>query len=120
MGPLFIMPRDGILRAIYVLFSTYGYIIFEPGAIIQPFVCLAVSNTNDFVFTVLQNTMTFTDTYVGNGEYPPHVNRRGSLTNLNVAVPEGTLVAIVAGIMAQNITDMVHGTFLVHGGLFWE
>lgn len=120
IGPSFIMPRDAILRTVYVLFHTVYDITFEAGAIIQPFVCLAVSNPEDFIFTILPDTLTFTDTYTGGVDYPPHANRSGSLTNLNIAVPEGTVVAIVAGIMAQNITAAVNGKFSISGSLFFE
>ena len=120
IGPLFIMPYNSILRTVYVLFSTAWDVTFEAGAIIKPFVCLAVSSTEDYVFTILQNTMTFTDTYTGSTDYPAYTNRSGFLTNLNIAIPEGTLVAIVAGIMAENTMDGAANNFLVSGGLYLE
>jgi len=120
IGGLFIMPHDSILRKIYVVFSIPRLQSFEPGSTIQPFVCLAVSHSEDFTFTILQDTITFTDPYAGGIDYPAYTNRSGSLTNLNDAIPEGTLVAIVAGMMAQNITDQVYCSFTIDGGLFLE
>ncbi|MCL2336556.1 MAG: collagen-like protein [Firmicutes bacterium] len=119
-GAAFILPRDSIVKNIYVIFSTKWTQNFEPGSVIQPFVCLAVSNTADFTFTILQQTMVLTDTYAGGIDYPEYTNRKGSLTNLNVAIPEGTVVGIVAGIMAENITSQVQGNFLITGGLYLE
>lgn len=44
-GSAFIMPYNGILRNIYVLFSSKFGLDIEPGSTIYPFVSLAVSNS---------------------------------------------------------------------------
>lgn len=114
------MPYDGILRNIYVLFSTKYGANFESGSTIYPFVAIATSDSINLVYTILQDTITYTDPYIGGIDYPKHTLRRGSLTNLNIPIAEGTLVGIVAGIRGENVTSEQYGQFAIAGGLFLE
>lgn len=119
-GTAFILPYDGIVKNIYVLFSSSYTLLFEEGSTIHPFICLAVSTSDDLVYTILQDTLTYTDVYIGGVEYPTHTIRKGSLTNLNIDIAEGTLVAIVAGIIGDNVTTEQYGNFSISGGIFLE
>lgn len=69
---------------------------------------------------ILQDTITPTEPYIGGVQYPKHTLRRGSSTNLNIPIAEGTLVAIVAGIRGVNVTSEQFAQFTLSGGLFLE
>jgi hypothetical protein len=71
-------------------------------------------------YTIIPETMTYTDTYEGGVQYARHELRWGSLVGLNVALQEGTLVGIIAGITAEEVDSNVYGTFALSGGLQLE
>lgn len=119
-GSAFIMPYDGTVKNIYVLFATRTTLNLEAGIEMYPFVCLAVSNSEQLVFTVLQDTLTYTAPYVGGVEYPKYTVRRGALTGLDIRIPEGTLVAIVAGWRGQGVTEEQSTEISASGGIFVE
>jgi hypothetical protein len=117
--PTFIMPYDAVLKNIYVLFRTRGDQDFEDGATIRPFVCLAVSHTDDMIFTILKNTVTHTEPYECIGGSINGI-RRGFLADLDVEIAAGTHLAIVAGFSAENTIYGQYGDFSISGGLYLE
>lgn len=122
-GPSFIMPNDGIIRKIYVTFGTKMGVSLEDGSIMYPFVCIAVANptslVNEIVYTILPDTFTYTDPYIGDGGVVPKFSiRKGMSLNLNVEISEGALVAIVMGWRGENVTNERTGTFSVFGGIY--
>jgi hypothetical protein len=121
-GSAFIVPFDATLKKIYVVFSVEEFTGFSPGAVIRPFVCIGTASANsaDLVYTVLNETMVYTPTLDGGTEYPRHTLRWGSLVDLDVPLPAGTLVAVIAGIMSGNTAESQMGNFAVSGGLFLE
>ena len=121
-GSSFILPYDAVLKKIYVVFATSENDTFSDGATIRPFVCIgtASSEATELAYTILQNTITYTDPLEGGITYPKHTLRWGSLIDLNISLQEGTLVAVIAGIMAENITEPQYGGFVISGGLFLE
>lgn len=116
----FIMPYDGILRNIYVLFATRTTMELEAGVIMRPFVCLATLNSDNLVYTVLPETLTYTEPYVGGTTIPKYTLRRGALTGLNVNLPAGTVVGIVLGWRGENVTSEQSTQVSVSGGLYIE
>jgi len=118
-GTSFIMPRDGILRTIYVMFSTKYENSYEEDFIVRPFVCIAVSNADKLVFTILQDTMTYTEPYEVGVEQPISGIKKGSLKNLDIEITEGTLVGIVTGIMRDR-EGSFGMQFYISGGLYLE
>lgn len=116
----FVMTFNGTLKKIHVLFSTDSSGEIEEGSSIRPFVCLAVSTTDELVYQILPETIVYADPYEGGTTYPMHTIRRGSRTDLNTVIPEGALVAIVTGIMGTGMTRELSLTLSVSGGLYLE
>lgn len=116
----FIMPYDGVLRNIYVMFATRTTLNLDAGITMRPFVCLAVLNSENLVYTVLPETLTYTEPYVGGAEIPKYTLRRGELTNLYVNLPAGTVVTIVLGWEGTGVTTEQQTQVSVSGGLFIE
>ena len=121
-GTAFVLPTNAILRKISVKFATtYTQEIFEPGSIARPFACVAVSTgVGNLVYTVLQDTLTFTDPFQGGFMYPGFTLRKGETKNLNIPIAKGTRVAFVAGIMGQNVSMSHYVDLGTSGGLFFE
>lgn len=116
----FVMPYNAVLQNIHVLFSVSQVVTFEEGATINPFVCLGVSNGNNLVYTILQDTITYTAPYPGGVNIPTHSCVTGAKTGLNIPIAEGTLVGIIAGIQAENVTEEQYAIFNVSGGLYLQ
>ena len=118
----FIMPYDGILQNIYVLFANRESIYLADGVTMRPFVCLAVSDGRSLAFTILRDTMTYTDPYVGRSgaSVSKYSLRRGSSTNLNIELPAGTLVGVVMGWVGEGVTSEQEVRASISGGLFIE
>jgi hypothetical protein len=120
------MPRDAIVRNIYVIFGSEQDNELADGITMTPFACLAVatpnSTQNQINFVIIQNTITYTEQYVGNvtGTIPKFSMRSGSLTNLNEPISAGTLVAIVIGWLGDDTTGAQAGAFSVFGGIYME
>lgn len=119
-GASFVMPYDGVLRSLYVVFSTSYQTEFDPGVVIMPFACIATCNTDDLIYVIQQETMTYTDPYLGGAPIPGHTLRKASTTDLNVPLAAGTMVAIVLGIMAEGTVNSQSAELNVSGGLFIE
>jgi hypothetical protein len=119
-GTSFVMPYDGVLKSIYVVFSTSSLLEFDPGVIINPFVCIATCNTDELIYVIQQETMTFTDPYLGGEPIPQYTLRKAATLNLNLPLPAGTMVAIVLGIMSEGTTDPQFAQLNASGGLFIE
>ena len=118
----FIMPYDGTLQNIYVLFANRTSMRFDEGITMRPFVSLAVSDGRSLAFTILRDTITYTEPYVGGstGQISKYSLRRGSTTNLNIKIPTGSLVGIVVGWVGEGVTSEVSENFSVSGSLFIE
>lgn len=117
----FILPHDAILQNIYAVFANRAPLAFEVGVTMRPFVCLGVSDTSSLTFTILQNTMTFTEPYVGTGDIIPKYSlRSGLLENLNTPLTAGTLVCIFAGWMGEGVTSEQMALISVSGGIYLE
>lgn len=117
----FIMPYDGTLQNIYVLFANRSPLYLDEGVIIRPFVCLAVLNGDRLTFNILDDTMTYTEPYVGSGEeIPKYGLRRGSLINLGIEIDHGTLVGIVAGCFCEGVISEQSIQISLSGGLFLD
>jgi hypothetical protein len=120
------MPRDGIVRNIYVIFGTEQDNALAEGITMIPFACLAVANpdniNNQISFTIIQDTITDAEPYVGpaSGTLPKFAMRSGSLTNLNVPISAGTLVAIGVGWRGDVTTGAQSGAFSSFGGIYIE
>lgn len=119
LGSSFIMPRDAVLRTIHVLFCN-DYLYFEENSSVRPFVCLAVSDGNALVFNILKDTIVYVDPYPGGVEILPHTFRKAALSDLDIKIAEGSLVAIIAGMVAENVTQEQNGRFSISGGLYLE
>lgn len=122
-GSSFIMPHDGIIKNIYVSFGTKSNFYIQGGAIMHPFVCLATLSDaipdTKLVYTILQDTITYTDPFLGNGDTLPKFEiRKGSSIDINVPIDEGTIVAIVLGWSGENLTEDQLGGFSISGGIF--
>lgn len=117
---LFVLPYDAIIQNIYVTFANRSPLVADAGVIMRPFACIAVSNAANLTLTVLQETMTFTEPYVGGAAgqvFPKYSLRNGSLTNLNVALPAGTLTGIVTGWIGEGATEEQIAQFSISGGI---
>jgi len=72
------------------------------------------------VYTILKETMTFVDPFIGGATYPAHTLRQGELSNLNIPIADGTLVALVLGIIGENVTSMQYVDLAFNGGVLFE
>ncbi len=122
----FVMPPDAIVRNIYIIFGSEQDNELAEGITMTPFACLAVATPNSIQnqinFVIIQNTITYTEPYVGDvtGTIPKFSMRSGSLKNLNEPISAGTLVAIVIGWLGDNTTGVQSGAFSVFGGIYME
>jgi len=121
-GVSFRLPTDAIVKGINVTFATkYEESIFQPGSTARPFACIAVSNTTtSLVYTLLKETLTFADPFTGGTTYPSHTIRQGELSNLNVPIADGTLVALVVGVVGVNVTLAQYIELSFSGGVLFE
>ena len=122
-GISFVMPQAGTVRSIYVTFASQGVGFIDAGATMYPFACLATATPNSIqnqiIYTILEDTITYTEPYLGTGnDIPTLVIRSGSKTNLDVEILEGTLVAIVVGWRGENVTAQQEGSFAIFGGIY--
>ncbi len=118
------MPNDGTVKKLYITFGSKEGLYIEEGATMYPFACLAVANptsaVNEIVYTILSDTLTYTEPYVNEIPQPQFSIRKGSSVNLDVAIAEGALVAIVTGWRGEDVTMAQYGSFSVFGGLYIE
>jgi len=121
-GIAFDLPTDAILRGISVTVSTtYEDVVFQPGSTARPFACVAVSDTrNNLIYTMLKESLVYTGPYVGGITYPAHSSRRGELKNLNIPIAEGSLVALMVGVVGENVTEENYLDLAVSAGLLFE
>lgn len=122
-GISFVMPQGGVVRSFYVTFGSQGGAVIEDGAVMEPFACLAIatpnSAQNQLIYTIVQDTITYTEPYIGTGNnIPTYAIRNGSKTDLDVVIPEGVLVGIVVGWRGENVTTEQSGAFSVFGGIY--
>lgn len=122
-GASFIMPNAGTLRSISFVFANgISGLDLPVGAILRPFICIATmpANSPQLAYTVIPQTMTFTDPYIGTGEFIPKYSLRwGTLENLNIALAKGTAVAIVLGMFSENSGGtQLYVTASISGSLF--
>lgn len=118
VGNVFIMPYDGTIKNIYALFGNRYSATLEDGTVLQPFVCLATFDTDELIFTILQDSIVYTEPYIGEVDIPNYEIKKGSLTDLNIEIPEGTAMAIVIGVMGEGLTSGISIQFMVGGGIF--
>ena len=116
----FVMPYDGTLQNIYGVFANRQSLNLDAGVTLRPFFCLAIGNTDSLVYQVLQETLTYFPPYVSGAEIPKYSIRRANRTGLNIALPAGTMVAILMGITAEGATQEQYTTGSISGGIFIE
>ncbi|MDR2022992.1 MAG: hypothetical protein LBQ71_07010 [Hungatella sp.] len=126
----FVMPYDAVVKNIYVLFGAKMSLFLPEGSTLFPFAALAVLTsdipgqmTGEMVFTILQDTLTFSDPFiapVGGGQVPKYTLERGSLTDINVSIPAGSLVGIIVGCRAEGVASELFVRFSVSGGILLE
>ena len=114
----FIMPFDGTLRNIYALFANRSELNLDEGVTMRPFVCLGISNSNALVFNILQDTIVYTAPFVGGTSLPKYSVRRGSLLNLDIPLPAGTLVTVIGGWVGEGVTSEQSTQVSFSGGLY--
>ena len=116
----FVMPYDGTLKNIYGVFANRQSLTLDPGVTLTPFLCLAVGNSDSLVFQILQETMIRFPPYESGADIPKYSIRRANKTGLNIALPAGTMVAIIMGITAEGSTQEQYTTGSISGGIFIE
>ncbi len=126
----FVMPYDAVVKNIYVLFGAKMSLFLPEGSTLFPFAALAVLTsdtpgqmTGGMVFTILQDTLTYSDPFIapaGGGQVPKYTLERGSLTDINVSIPAGSLVGIIVGCRAEGVTSELFVRFSVSGGILLE
>ena len=119
-GTSFVMPYDGVLQSLYVVFSSNYTIEYDSGVVIRPFACIATCNTDDLIYVIQQETMIYTDPYLGGAPIPAHTLRKASATGLSVPLAAGTMVGIVLGIMSEGSVNSQSAQLNASGGLFIE
>ena len=119
-GSSFIMPFDASIKKLYVLFANRNTLYLDEGITMRPFVVLAVAENNNLTYRMLPETLTFTEPYAGGEAIPKYSVRRGSLTDLNVNIPEGTLTAIIGGWMGEGLQQEEYGQVSISGGIYAE
>ena len=119
-GSSFIMPFDAVIKKLYVLFANRSTLYLEEGITLRPFVVLAVAENNNLTYRMLPETLTFTEPYVSGEEIPKYSVRRGSQTDLNVNIPEGTLTAMIGGWMGEGLQQEQYGQVSISGGIYAE
>lgn len=116
----FVMPVNRILKKICVMFSSISEIsLYDQGDLV-PFVCLAISDSDDYTYKILKDSIVYTEPFKDHVNYPMHTSRRGVGMNLDVEIPEGALVTIIAGISSPSTTQYRFGLFTVSGSLYLE
>lgn len=119
-GVSFIMPYDGVLKSLYVVFSIGYSLELDPGVVIKPFTCIATCTSDDMTYVIQQDTMTYTEPYLSGAPIPQNTMRKASTLNLNLPLAAGTMVGIVIGIMSEGTTNPQQVQLSVSGGLFIE
>lgn len=116
----FVMPYDGTVRNFYGVFANRQELSLEEGIIIRPFMCLAIGETDQLAFRVLQDSIVYFPPYTSGETIPKYTLRRASQTGLTIALPAGTLVTIIFGIAASNTTAEQYITASISGGIYIE
>lgn len=114
------MPYDGTVRNFYGVFANRQELSLEEGVIIRPFMCLAIGETDQLAFRILQNSIVYFPPYTSGEAIPKYTLRRASQTGLNITLPAGTLVTILFGITASGTADEQYITASISGGIYIE
>ena len=123
-GASFVMPNNGIVRKIYLTIGSKMGNHLSEGVVMFPFACLAAAKptslVNEIVYSIIPETMTYTEPYIGEGTVPKFSIRNGYTTNLDVFLEEGSLVAVVLGWRGENVEEEQYGAFSIFGGIYLE
>ncbi len=119
-GSSFIMPFDAVLKRIYVLFASQDEFQLADGVTLKPFVMIATCPGEELVYTILADTITYSEPYESGAMIARNSIRKGSLENLELEIPAGTLVAIVCGMQSEGTDQEQHLRAVLSGGLFFE
>ena len=120
-GCAFIMPYDGTLKSIHVLFSTSnngGQI--PAGVSLRPFAGIAVCDTDTLEYRILPETITYSEPYSGELILDGFLLRRGQLTGLSTQINEGALVAIIVGMESEGTDQQQSLNLSVSGSLYFD
>lgn len=120
-GCAFIMPYDGTLKSIHVLFSTSnngGQI--PAGVSLRPFAGIAVCDTDTLEYRILPETITYSEPYAGELILDGFLLRRGQLTGLSTKINEGALVAIIVGMESEGTDQQQSLNLSVSGSLYFD
>lgn len=119
-GSAFIMPNTAALKKIHVLVATEEEVNLEAGVTLRPFVAIAICNNDDLVYTILPETITYTEPYVGGTAILKFSPRSGNNPNLNVTIAEGNLVAIIIGMTSEGSNQSQSLRLALSGSLYFE
>ena len=123
-GASFVMPNKGTVRKIYLTIGSKMGNYLPDGVVMFPFACLAAAKptglANEIVYSIIPETMTYTEPYIGEGTVPKFTIRSGYTTDLDVVLEEGSLVAVVLGWRGENIEAEQYGSFSMFGGIYIE
>lgn len=120
-GCAFIMPYDGTLKSIHVLFSTSnngGQI--PAGVSLRPFAGIAVCDTDTLEYRILPETITYSEPYAGELTLEGFLLRRGQLAGLSTQINEGALVAIIVGMESEGTDQQQSLSLSVSGSLYFD
>ena len=120
-GCAFIIPYDGTLKSIHVLFSTSnngGQI--PAGVSLRPFAGIAVCDTDTLEYRILPETITYSEPYSGELILDGFLLRRGQLTGLSTQINEGALVAIIVGMESEGTDQQQSLNLSVSGSLYFD
>lgn len=119
-GCAFIMPTTATLKSIHSLVATADETTIQAGVTLRPFVAIAICNNDDLVYTILNDTITYTEPYVGGGTIPRLSVRNGNNLNLNLSIAEGNLVAIIIGMTSEGSSENQNLRLALSGSLYFE
>ena len=117
----FVMPFDGTLRSIQAVFTAGNSFHLKAGDMARPFVCLAVCAGSTLEFHILKDTVVYGAAFgeeAKDASVSQYSIRRGSKPDLNTALPAGTLITVLCGIISdKRMTDL---NIWVSGGMYIE
>lgn len=119
-GCAFIMPNSAVLKKIHALVVSVDETTLDAGVTLRPFVAIATCDNDDLVYKILDETITFTEPYVGGATIPRMSIRNGNNLNLNISIPEGNLVAIIIGLTSEGANSSLSMRLALSGSLYYE
>jgi len=114
---LFSLPVDARLTGASAIFNNWGaFSISQTTTDIRPYIAIATPAAGTYNFTILQNSIVYPKVGYVYGNNPASTVLTAYTTDLDVLIPAGTPIAIVAGLISLGSTQQALQQYIYMSG----